>query len=901
MTQIQPDPDVVIGQLDNGLTYYVRSNDRPGGTLELRLVVRAGSLHEEVAGSGIAHFTEHMLFNGTAAYPGNSLNEALRELGTEFGPDLNAYTSHDETVFELSLPSTDDATITAGFAILDEWAERALIEDADTVEERGVIREEFRLRAESFDGVVFESFDGLYTAASAYSGRTPIGTETSIESTTAAQVRAFYDRWYRPDLMAIVAVGDVDTRRLETEIIERFSDNAPRVEGPADPVESAAGLLSEPHVEVIANPDAPEAYVSLDVSLPLRSRGTVEGERLLLRDDVVAALIQQRLDDLVAQGGSEVLRPFAGNFDYTRARRFLGFNFAADDEALGLAEVLGELQAIATQGFGEGELERVIADLRSGVDQLLAGAGSRQDRYFADSYVEHFLVGQVIDSAADAHARLVGELDALDAAAVSAHFAEVWGASAPLVIVVGPDRASLPTEDDLWAAIATGQGVTESVVAARGDATLPEAAAPVKEVDRTAHDDLSAVELRFANGVRVLFRYSDVDQGRVDLWAESLGGWSLLDVGEGALVGTVTNAVGLSGVGDLDAVDLDIALAGADVSVTPYIGATEEGLVGSGTAEDLDLLLQLLALRLTAPRVDPGALAEAVEASRTQLRQVGSDPTFASYVDLLDARTGGDPWYRLLPTLDELEVLTAADALALYRGRFGAVDDLVVVIVGDVDAADVAAMARQHLGTLRAGGADGWIDHLPPAPAGVTSRSMGAGPNDSGAGFDMLMVTDVSLSESQRQALRVLENLLNNRLVEQVREQLGASYGGGQVFIEVSTRPRELVDVVLSVSGDPARVEELHEVVLAVVADLADDGPSSEEFEQARRVVQSDLDTYGNWDLLVELMDRARLGADAPTLTGSYAALIGLERGDVAAAARLVLHLDDRIEVFRRP
>ena len=241
------------------------------------------------------------------------------------------------------------------------------------------------------------------------------------------------------------------------------------------------------------------------------------------------------------------------------------------------------------------------------------------------------------------------------------------------------------------------------------------------------------------------------------------------------------------------------------------------------------------------------------------------------------------------------------EALALYERRFGTVDDLVVVIVGDVDATDVTDAARRHLGTLAGGEQDTWIDRLPEAPSGVTSRAVGAGLNDSGAGFDLMMVTEGSLTTAQQQALAVLDSVLNDRLVEQVREQLGASYGGGQVFSEVVLRPRDLVDVVVSVSGDHERVDELHKVVLGVVADVAASGPSREEFERARRVVQADLDTYSNWDLMHELMDRARRGSSGVTLAGSYAAVAGLERSDVADVARLVLHLEDRIEVFRRP
>ncbi|MDG2114357.1 MAG: pitrilysin family protein, partial [Actinomycetota bacterium] len=385
-TPIEIDGVVRTGILDNGLTYYARSNDAPGGQLQLRLVVRAGSMQETDAGSGLAHFTEHMLFNGTEAYPRNNLNDVLRRFGSEFGADLNAYTSREETVYILSVPRTDDEAVAEAFDILDEWAERALLTEQDTIEERGVVREEFRARAESVDGVIFDVFDDIYSAGSRYEDRGPIGTEEAIEATTATQVRTFYDRWYRPDLMAVVAVGDLPAERLEDEIVSRFADNVDNGDGQEhEPV--TAPPLTDIVVDVVAHPDGPDPFVSLDYSIPNWPEGTVGGERLLLLDEVVAALVQQRLDDGAARGSLPIVRPFAGIFSHARSRRFLGFNFVSEVEEEGLAAVIGELKSMELDGFTDDEVARVIEDLAAAVDQMRDSADSRQDAEFAGDYV----------------------------------------------------------------------------------------------------------------------------------------------------------------------------------------------------------------------------------------------------------------------------------------------------------------------------------------------------------------------------------------------------------------------------------------------------------------------------------------------------------------------------------
>ncbi|MEL7208938.1 MAG: pitrilysin family protein, partial [Actinomycetota bacterium] len=434
-TRTNPVNDRVrIGTLDNGLTYYVQSNDSPGRGLSLRLVVDAGSLQQEVPESGVAHFLEHMLFNGTERFPGNELDRALQTIGVEIGPDLNAYTSFDETVYELELANITEETVDIGFAVLAEWASAATITEADTEAERGVVREEIRLSDEGADGAVNQAFDQAYLDGTPYESREPGGRDDLILATTADDLRAFYDRWYRPELMAVVAVGDLPIDRLENEVRERFSDLAGR--GPAvDWQEPEVAVIDEPLVRVVTHPDLSDTFGSLDYAVPVWDDGTVGGERLSLMQLLYGVMLRNRLSDAVDRGETDLIDPWGGVFDHHRRQRFLGFNYDAAELGPATVDVLTAVRRAGVTGFDDEELERAVAAFRVEVDNAAASADNLNDRFWAVDYVDHFLEGSDISDADERARRINRLLDDITAAEVTDLFRWEQAQAAPLLIV----------------------------------------------------------------------------------------------------------------------------------------------------------------------------------------------------------------------------------------------------------------------------------------------------------------------------------------------------------------------------------------------------------------------------------------------------------------------------------
>jgi zinc protease len=897
------DPAVTIGHLDNGLTYYLRSNDAPGGSLELRLVVAAGSLEQNVTGSGIAHFLEHMLFNGTADYPGNQLDDALQTLGMQVGADVNAYTSCDATVYGLTVSLDSPEHVEVAFDVLDQWATAATLDPDAVVAERGVVLEEYRM-TETAQGLIATRFDEVYTEGSVYEGCDPIGTEGAIVTTDPVDLIHFYDRWYRPDLMAVVAVGDLAVDLMEREVIDRFSDNVARADSP-EPRARQAGLVTGVVAEVVVHPDAPSPFVSIDYSLPDREPGTVDGERTALLDGLVSALVQSHLDEQVAAGNLPVVRPFATEFAYTDSLRFMGFNYVAKDEAASVTAMLLELRGLANRGFPSDSVERNRAAFANALDQSLAAEATRQDYSFAASYVAHFLGGADIGEVTARHARQTEMLESITADELSSHFATTFGEAAPLVLVVGHDPADLPSTAELEAAV--NEGLTGTAGTGRAETTgvVDSLMEPPTAVDPVAVNRISthgAVEFVYRNGASVIFTRSDISEGQVDLWAESQGGWTLLEPGSSALVDKATGAVDRSGAADLSALEVEAFQQSAGIWLMSMINETTEGFMGSARSTDLESLFALSYLRANEPRVDGPAFDEAVEAITSEQRSVEADPYAASSVQLADARYGGDAYFRPYPDASQVTNFSAEGALAMFESRLGDVDDLVIAVVGDTDEITVRRLADRYVGTLPAGPSDTWAALAPEPPVGVVTRTVSAGANEASAGFELLVITEVDPTEEMLAASRVLERILQSRLFTTLREEMGLSYGGGQVFIDLVEHPVPVAEVFVSVNGNPEGIVELHSRTLAEMADLAASGPDRDELERARSTVLTDLDFITNGDILERLIAWGRSGGeDSATLADRYYEVERISPDEIKTAAKMLLPENRRIEVFRVP
>ena len=903
-TPLPADPAVRVGTLDNGLTYYVRRNDKPEATLSVRLVVNAGSVNESEPGRGVAHFLEHMVFKGTDAYPGDSLESTLRDLGVEMGPDLNAYAGYDETVYLVSVGTDEPETVSTAFDVLAEMAHAAVLDEAAVTAERGVVLDELRTSRESSYGYVSSEFDRIYVEGTPYEGRDPLGTPEAVASMTAAELRAFYEAWYVPSNMAVVAVGDWPAAELEALVAEHFGPIPAADPPPFEPVEAVPD--PEPSFHVVVEGGQGYPYVSLDIPIPSVRSGTVGGQRQSVMESLIDVMLDNRLEEAYYRGElAQVDRPDLVTFTQNRALRFYGTNWQGDDLGSATTAYLSVLLTAEEHGFTGADLDRAVEQFSVGLQYQLDSAEATESSQYARLYTAHYLSGADIDTAQGRYDRITDLLGEMTAEELTAHYRWLMGRAGPMVIAVGPDIFSVPGIGELEAAVAAAAPAdrpppppeprAEELMAA------PAPVAPVATRPLTVLDDLEGVEWEFANGARVMFAYSDVTEETVGVWTRSLGGWSQLDPGDRPRSEVAVDAVLGSGVGDLDKPELNRILERTTASLGAFITETEEGFGGGSSRGDIETLFQLLHLLVTKPRVDEAAFDEALNEAETRLTLTEANTGWQAWL-VYNATRFDEAWHRPVATREQLDALTPEGLLDLWQRRLGAVDDMVVAVVGDVDAAVVEDLARRYVGTLPAGRADAYADRRPPAPDGVVPLFVGAADDDVSAVFDVYYETEGPVTPAAAVAADVLSTVLNDRLWRVVREDLGASYtAAASVSPVLAPRPGFLSEMVVTV--DPDRLGEVRSTVLSILDDLAAVGPDAAELQQARTVLELDYADVSSNAVWLDVLT-SRLHRDDADLLTPRRKLAELEQVNAAAVRDLAAALygdGDHIEIITAP
>lgn len=892
-------PDVRTGVLDNGLTYFILLNDSPGGRAELRLAVDAGSLHEDDDQAGGAHFLEHMMFNGTTKYPRNELTDVLESFGPQFGADINAYTSFDETVYQLSLES-DDELLDLGVDVLREWATEATLTETDVVEERGVVLEEWRLRDEGLSGRLNETVLDLILPGTTYEDHAPIGTDESIQAMTPEVLRRFYTDWYRTDAMAVIAVGDFDVDEMETRITETFSSMGEPEDPRTAPVGTAPGA-EEPRAATLADKEVAISTVEVVWPVPVTAAETVGDRQSFFVQALALNMLANRLDDDALRGDAPILAASNSTSGFTRA-----FSIAAlvvdakpEDTEAALDTVVVELERIRQYGFSDQEFDRALTEIRAGVDLALDSADTEQDVTFANDLVAHFLSGQEIMGAEQQHEVDSAILDRLDAELVGSSFVTFLESATPHIIVVGPDDgAGIPPVEDIEALFATPP---EGPIAPREDVPPLESLMippdPVASIDAVVDEDLGYITLTFPNGATVMAWPTIIAENLVTVRIESFGGSSKVDVDDVVEAELASEVVFRSGVGDADAAALDQFLADRVVDAFPWIGETREGIRASASSDDLEPMFQLIHLLMTEPRFDDVAvdsvLAEmaAVDATR------GDVPSLVVSDALNDMYYSGDPRYIGTPTAEQIDRFDADRAAEIYRERFADAGDFVFAVVGDFDPEELGALLARYIGTLPdTGNRETWTDNQPLPPREVQLRTVEAGTDPQGA-VEQYWTNELDPSHKDRLTGRVMELIVNARLRDRIREELSATYSP-VARVSLQRDPDPFIETNVTVTGDPERLEEISNEVLADLADLAASGPTGAEFNTAVQQVKTEMDLINN-PQLAQALTNSFLYPDEPVtqLVDRYTLIDDVTASDVRTMARIAYNANQRIEI----
>ncbi len=895
------DDEVLIGTLDNGLTYYLRSNDSPAETVEMRLVINAGAVLDPEGLDGVAHYLEHMLFNGTEKFSKNDLIQALRDIGTDFGPDLNAYTSPDETVYMLDFRLDDPVALDLAFEVLSQWLSAATLRPDDVDAERGIILDEYRLTEESAFGRISEFLNAIYYTGSIYEGMLIGGDEVTNSAITAAQLREFYETWYRPDNAAVIVVGDLTVAEMKQKV-EQYFGGLDRPTGPIpdQPVRHAftADFVDEPLTDVVTDPDFGFKSMSIDWQLPAWPAGTAGGARLRYMESVINRMLDIRLASSFRAGlMSQASEPDMILWQQARGLRLYGTNIRGPDLGQATTDYISVLDGAAHFGFTPGELEQAVVGARTELAAQLEGSETIQSSAYADRFVAHFVQGASIESTADRVARLGALLDSFTVEEMTAHLRWVLDNAPPLVVSLGDDPSNVPTASDLQAAIdaVVPLPAPEAEETIGALLTAPDPVAATRAGALEVFD--GAYEWVFDNGSTVVFVPSDLAANQVSVVAQGLGGWSVLSVGDSAVRSHAAAAVAASGVGEISATQLDEYLAGTTARLNPYIAEFTEGFSGSASPDDLEDLFSLLYLYVTEPRITQVATNEQIQSMQTRRTAADTAPQWIADLAMFAAIYQDSPWFSFVASNEQIAATTPDSLLDLYEMRLADVDDLVVAVVGDIDRQSVAELAARYIATLPAGAADSFVDHNPGFPTGVQRITV---PVDAGSGESGLSIAfgaDLPVTVESLVAGGVTRNLINDLLDVTVREGLGETYSIGTSI--TPTVESGAWEVVIRGSGAAEVLEGSLAAIIAVIEELRSNGPTETDLAQAISVARVDYQLDNNGEIIGALLRRRHLD-DAPGTPDQRLQALGeITAADIQQFISHVINLDNRIEVLR--
>ena len=830
------DPAVRTGKLDNGLTYFIRRNAEPEKRAELRLAVNAGALQEDADQRGHAHFLEHMAFNGTRDLPKHELVDYLQRIGMRFGADLNARTGFEETVYMLTVPTDDPALLDKSLMILENWAD-GLSLDVDEIEkEKGVIVEEWRLGRGAFQRVFDKILPQLFKG-SLYADRLPIGSRESIESASREKLMRFYRDWYRPDQMAVVAVGDFDPAAIEAKIKTTFG-KIPKRETtrpqPSAPVPGHAETL----VVLVQDPELPITQVSINFKHPAPSDGAVGDYRLGLVKALYHAMFNARLAEITQGANSPFIGAESGEGKFIRPLVIYSLDAVVrnGETMKGLERLMLEFERVDRHGFTATELARAKVDLLRGFEQGVREKDKTPSQAYGDEYVRHFLNDEPapgIEREAVLAKRFVPEitLDEIN------KLGQKWITPENRVVVaVGPANADapLPAREDVMALLERGSKteVAAYVDQVKDEPLVAKEPAGGKVVSEQKVAEIGVTEWKLANGVRVLLKPTDFKNDEIRIQAWSPGGSSMVSDQDFPSAVLGVNALAQGGLGNFNATELEKKLTGKVVQVRPFIGELDEGLQAQGSPQDLETLLQLIYLNFTAPRLDAESFKNFYDRTSAFLANRSNQPGQV-FQDSMAKAVWQNHLRRQPPSLELLAKVEADKVLSTYRDRFSDASDFTFLFVGNFDPAAIKPLVERWIGGLPGTGRkESFKDHGLRFPAKSETFRFKKGLEPKSA-VQLLFGGEAPYSRDQIYQLESMADALQIHLVDLIREEMGATYGVA-VHGALDPDPVPSYQVVIWLACAPDEVEQIVKTIKTEIEKWKKDGPDPALIEKVK-------------------------------------------------------------------
>jgi zinc protease len=904
--KIPVDPRITVGELPNGLRYWIRENKEPKNRAELRLVVHAGSVLEDEDQRGLAHVVEHLCFNGTTHFPQQKLVDFMESIGMRFGSDLNAFTSFDQTIYLLQVPTDTPAIMDNAFLILEDWAHNVTFEPKAIDKERGIIIEEWRL-GQGADARIRDGQIPVLLKGSRYAERMPDGRKEVIETFSYDTLKRFYRTWYRPNLMAVVAVGDFDKARIEDLIKSHFGpltnppDAPPR---PDYPVPDHDGTL----FAIVPDKEAQQSIVSVYHKLPAADQSTVGSYRRMLVERLFNDMLNDRLTEIAQKPNAPFLGAVSSKGRFVGSKDVFVLSALVGDGGIpaGLKALYTEGERVARFGFTATELERRKATALRYFERALVQRESEGSDAYAEEFTRAFLQGEPtpgIQYEYDLHKLFMPgiTLDEVNA------LAREWMADRNRVVTASlPEKPGVPgpTEAALRQVLADVK--TEMGLAAYEDTTtdaplLDREPTPGDIVARREIPEVGVTEWTLSNGARVVLKPTDFKEDEILFRAISPGGISLAEEGNLVPANTADQIIPAGGLGVFSAVDLEKKLAGKAVSIRPDIEELDEGLSASASPKDAEILFKLVYMTFTEPRPDPAVFEVIKSQIKTYLENRTKSPETVFSDTLRTTLQRDQPRFRPM-TLEEIPQLDLEKSLAFYRDRFADASDFTFVLVGNIDLAAIEPLVKRYLASLPSlHRHETWKDWRVSPPEGVVKRMVEKG-------VEPKSLTAIVFSgpfrddPGHRINIRAAAQILETRLRKLLREKLSGTYDVG-VRPSYGRIPRQEFRVSIDLGTDPARMGEMTAAIFSEIKKLQKKGPTAQEVDEVRLAESRDYETesrQNDW-WLEELTDSYWLGDNPAAIVKFPDSLKLLTRESVKTAAKTYFNTKRYVQVTLYP
>ena len=839
---IPMDPNVRYGKLDNGMTYYIRHNEKPDNRADFYIAQKVGSVLEEENQRGLAHFLEHMAFNGTTNLPGMTLRNYLQSRGIKFGENLNAGTGIDQTIYMVTNVPTDlPGLVDTCLLILHDWSSFIALEEEEIDNERGVILEEERTTGGANRRVMEKVLPIMYPG-SPYGERLPIGTKEVIANFTYQDIRDYYHKWYRPDLQGLIIVGDVDVDAIEARIKEMFAD----IPAPVNPAERTQFMIEDNEEPIVAIASDPE-LTSYQVMMFHKQDATPDS----LKNDVsywlsqyvislVTSMQNDRLQELTQKSNPPFVYGYSYYDDYYVAPTkdaWTSVVIPKDAEGIeeAIAAMVAETKRMQQYGFTASEYERAKADFMKNIESAYNERNNTENSKYVDACLDHFISNEPMMDIETEYMLYQQIIPSLPLEAINSIVKEIIPQNNFVMTLLAPEKEGevLPTEEELLAMYNNAMAVevepyVEEVFDGPIVAELPK---PGKIKNEVVDEVFGTTEWTLSNGMKVIYKQTTFKDDEIRMSAYSEGGLTALPQDDPYTLQVLPEIITLGGVGEFSAIDLPKVLAGKKVSVYPQINTYSEGMTGFSSPKDLETMMQLIYLYFTAPRADEEAFASEMQRTKAMLKNMELNPMITLSDSLNKVMYNNHPLVKRM-TIEDYDKVDYAKAMEMYKDRFSDPNNFTFTFVGNIDVETFKPLVEQYLASLKKNRRkenwknvgleltnEDYVTHY--------QREM----KDPKTSVYMIYNGDMEYNLYNQVYMSVLSDVLDIVYTKTIREEQGGTYGVG-VMGSTNNRPDDDFRFLIAFDTNDEVYATLMDIAKAGLKDVAENGPRQEDLSK---------------------------------------------------------------------